>query len=76
MFAGLEKRTGERERERVFQKKGRRREEGRLEGHQDLNQKLWKNHLKVIRRMTKFRGVCLESVLDSQPMCLPWRFRS
>ncbi|XP_028123394.1 uncharacterized protein LOC114320524 [Camellia sinensis] len=32
--------------------------------------------LSVIRRMTKLGGVCLESVLDSQPMCLPWRFRS
>ncbi|CAL5404543.1 unnamed protein product [Camellia sinensis] len=31
--------------------------------------------LSVIRRVTRLRGICLESVFVSQPMCLPWRFR-
>ncbi|CAL5366849.1 unnamed protein product [Camellia sinensis] len=29
----------------------------------------------VIRRMIRLRGVCLEFVFVSQPMCLSWRFR-
>ncbi|GMP26784.1 hypothetical protein CsSME_00003077 [Camellia sinensis var. sinensis] len=29
----------------------------------------------VIRNVTRLRGICLESVFASQPMCLPWRFR-
>ncbi|CAL5339306.1 unnamed protein product [Camellia sinensis] len=31
--------------------------------------------LSVIRRVTRLRGICLESVFVNQPMCLPWRFR-
>ncbi|GMQ05541.1 hypothetical protein CsSME_00050529 [Camellia sinensis var. sinensis] len=27
----------------------------------------------VIRHVTRLRGICLESVFVSQPMCLPWR---
>ncbi|KAL7242490.1 hypothetical protein ACSBR1_014963 [Camellia fascicularis] len=31
--------------------------------------------LSVIRRVTKLRGICLEFIFVSQPMCLTWRFR-
>ncbi|CAL5373656.1 unnamed protein product [Camellia sinensis] len=42
-----------------------------LEGNQ-LN--FLRLKFKVIRRVTRLRGICLESVFVNQPMCLSWRF--
>ncbi|KAL7242491.1 hypothetical protein ACSBR1_014963 [Camellia fascicularis] len=77
-FKSREKeRITERERQNSVQEEEKLREEKlggtrELEGNQ-LN--FLRLKFKVIRRVTKLRGICLEFIFVSQPMCLTWRFR-
>ncbi|CAL5347130.1 unnamed protein product [Camellia sinensis] len=75
-----EEREREREREResprfvLFLEKNSRKSNGGKKENEEKkrgSKGMLKLKFKVIRCMTKLRGVCLESVLDSQPMCLP-----